>query len=75
VVATPEGSTPNFYEAFAQLYLGQLVATHKCDIGDRRDGGIDQNTYHIKRYTLSSWTRVDEDLGIDRHAVHTFNKE
>jgi hypothetical protein len=42
--------------------------------GDRRDGGIDPNTYHTKRYSLSSWTRVDEELGIDRHDdVSTFS--
>jgi hypothetical protein len=60
-----EGSYPNFHEAFTQLHLGQLLALLKCLNRDRRDGGINPNTYDILRDIVSTHaTPVDEDLGI-----------
>jgi hypothetical protein len=63
MVAPPEGTGPNFNEAFTQLHLGQLMASFKCTIGDRRDGGIDPNADYILRRTISARPGVDEDLG------------
>jgi hypothetical protein len=72
MVAPSEGTTPNLYEAFTQLHLGQPLALAKCTSGDRRDGGIDPNTDYILRRTLStSRPDVDEDLGnASRHDVY-----
>jgi hypothetical protein len=60
-----EGIFPNFNEAFTELHLGQLFAFEKCFIGDRRDGGIDQNAYYILRSIVSVLPCVDEDVSID----------
>jgi hypothetical protein len=70
MVAIPEGTRPNFDEAFTQLHLGQLLPLVKCTSGDRRDGGMDPNTDHIVWNYLSSVSRVDEDLGISGIAGH-----
>jgi hypothetical protein len=64
VVAITEGTFPNFYEAFTQLHLGQLLAFEKCVSRDRRDGGINSNTFDISRDSVSSLPRVNENLGI-----------
>jgi hypothetical protein len=64
MVAPPEGMFSNFHEAFTQLHLGQPLSLVKCVIGDRRDGGIDPNAYHMLRNNRSHFPRVDEDLGI-----------
>ena len=69
-MATPiDGIFPNFHDAFTQLHLGQLIASNKCTIRDRRDGGIDTKADHILQNIVSTQaTRVDEDddLGIHR---------
>jgi hypothetical protein len=59
--AKPEGNFPNFHE---QLHLGQLSASIKCTIGDRRDGGINTKTDHIMWDSSSSWASADEDFGV-----------
>jgi hypothetical protein len=64
IIAPPEGTFPNFHEAFTQLHLGQLIASVKCMRGDRRDGGIDPNTDHIVRNFISSSSSIDEDIGV-----------
>jgi hypothetical protein len=65
MVTIIKGIFPNFHDAFTQLQLGQLRAIAKCFSRDRRDGGIDPNTYNISRDIVSTLaTRVDEDLGI-----------
>jgi hypothetical protein len=66
MVAINKGPFPNFYEAFTQLHIDQLLAFKKCTSRDRRDGGINSNADHILRNNSSSLPRVDEDLGIDR---------
>jgi hypothetical protein len=66
-----EGMLPNFHEAFTQLHLGQLRASLKCTSRDRRDGGIDPDTYNIILWDrVSPRPRVDEDLGIGGIASH-----
>jgi hypothetical protein len=70
MVAPLEGTTPNFHEAFTQLHLGQLFALEKCIVGDRRDGGINPNTFYILRDSNSFFPRVDEDLGISSITGH-----
>jgi hypothetical protein len=67
-----EGIFPNFHEAFTKLDLGQLLASGKCVSRDRRDGGIDPNTYDFSRDIVSPRPRVDEDLGISRIDRHYF---
>jgi hypothetical protein len=64
VVAITEGTFPNFHNAFTQLHLGQLLAFVKCTSRDRRDGGINSNTFDISRDSVSSLPRVNENLGI-----------
>jgi hypothetical protein len=65
MVAPTKGTFPNFHDAFTLLHLGQLLASVKCFIGYRRNGGINPNEDHIVRnYSLSSLPRVDEDLSI-----------
>jgi hypothetical protein len=71
MVATLEGTFPNFHEAFTQLHLGQSLSLVKCVIGDRRDGWIDPNAFHILRNNSSHFPRVDEDLGIGGFARST----
>jgi hypothetical protein len=66
MVAPREGIISNFHEAFAELHLGQPLALAKCPSGDRRDDGINPNTDHIARDSLSARPCVDED-GIARH--------
>jgi hypothetical protein len=54
MAAISEGIFSNFHEAFTQLHLGQLLPLEKCTSGDRRDdGGIDPNSDHIARDSLS----------------------
>jgi hypothetical protein len=70
VVAPPEGTFPDFYEAFTQLHLGQLSVSIKCKSRDQRDGVINSKTDNITWDIHSSFPRVDEDLvigGIARH--------
>jgi hypothetical protein len=74
VVAPPEGTNPNFHEAFTQLNLGQLLALVKYTNGNRRDGGIDPNADYILWNNSSPSSCVDEDLGIGGIVRHgSFN--
>ena len=70
MAAVREGIPPNFHDAFTQLHLGQLLALVKCVSRNRRDGGINSNTFYILRDSVSPRPRVDEDLGIDGIAGH-----
>jgi hypothetical protein len=70
VAAILEGTLPNFYDAFTQLHLGQLLASDKCISRDRRNGGIDTSMDHIVWNSLSSSPRVDKDLSIGDIARH-----
>jgi hypothetical protein len=45
---------PNFLDAFAEFYLGKLLAFFKCFSWDRRDGGINSNMDNILRSFSSS---------------------
>jgi hypothetical protein len=64
MTAIIKGMIPNFHEAFTQLHLGQLLASLKCPSRDRRDGGIDTNTYDIPWDIVSTRPGVDKDIGI-----------
>lgn len=58
-----------FQRGLAELHLDQLHTSIKCFSRDWRDGGIDDDAYHIVRNSLSSRPGVDEDLAIGSIAL------